>query len=336
MVQIDGAHGGGQLLRTALSLSLCTGTAFRMAGIRAGRSKPGLMRQHLTAVEAAAQIGAADVIGAAPGSMEVTFRPRAIRGGDYHFAIGTAGSTTLVLQTILPALWKADEASNVRLEGGTHNPLAPSADFLMQAFAPVLTSMNAPVAITLARHGFFPAGGGEISAQIAPSKSMTPLHLRERGNLKRTTARAVISAIPSGVAERELRVAARYFALNEESLEHRTVRPAVGPGNALMIVFEFDKHTEIFTGFGERGVSAEQVGERVCREAKTFLESKAAVGEFLADQLLLPMALAGAGEFSTTKPSDHTRSNAALIEKFLPVEFDFRELKDNYWLASVS
>jgi RNA 3'-terminal phosphate cyclase (ATP) len=336
MIQIDGTQGGGQLLRTALSLSLCTGTPFRMSGIRAGRSKPGLMRQHLTAVEAAAQISDAIVTGAVPGSQEISFRPKEISGGNYHFAIGTAGSTTLVLQTLLPALWHARTPSTLRLEGGTHNPLAPPADFLTHAFAPLVGRMNAPVAIALERHGFFPAGGGELNVQIAPSGKLNPLSLLERGTLRRTVARALISAIPSSVADRELRVAARYFGLAEDALEHRSVRPAVGPGNALMIVFEFDEVTEIFTGFGERGVSAEQVAERICREARIFLDSDVAVGPYLADQLLLPMALAGGGEFSTLAPTNHARTNAALIEKFLPVEFEFRADGKERWVVAMS
>jgi RNA 3'-terminal phosphate cyclase (ATP) len=335
MIAISGAEGGGQLLRTALSLSLCTGTPFRMSGIRAGRSKPGLMRQHLTAVEAAAKISNADVTGAALGSQEITFRPQVVEGGDYQFSIGTAGSTTLVLQTVLPALWHATAPSKLRLEGGTHNPLAPPADFLIHAFAPMVGRMEAPAAIELERHGFYPAGGGSITLKIAPAKPKS-FSLLERGALRRTVARALISAIPSGVAERELRVAARYFDIAEDALEHRSVRPAIGPGNALMIIFEFDELTEIFTGFGERGVSAEQVAERVCREAKTFLESKAAIGPYLADQLLLPMALAGGGEFSTLTPTNHSRTNAALIEKFLPVEFSFIEDGSNRWVVSAS
>ena len=335
MIEISGADGGGQLLRTALSLSLCTGTPFRMSGIRAGRSKPGLMRQHLTALEAAATISHAAVTGAGLGSQEITFRPEAVKGGDYLFSIGTAGSTTLVLQTVLPALWHATAPSKLRLEGGTHNPLAPPADFLMHAFAPIVERMAAPVAIDLERHGFYPAGGGSIKVSVAPAK-LKPSSFLERGAMRRTVARALISAIPSGVAERELRVARRYFDLPEDALEHRSVRPAVGPGNVFMIIFEFDELTEIFAGFGERGVSAEQVAERVCREALTFLESKAAIGPYLADQLLLPMALAGGGELSTLTPTSHSRANAALIEKFLPVEFSFVEDGSKRWVVTVS
>ena len=336
MLEIDGASGGGQLLRTALSLSLCTGTPFRMTGIRAGRNKPGLMRQHMTSVEAARQISGASVTGATAASQEISFRPGVVCGGDYQFAIGTAGSTTLVLQTVLPALFQANEATSLRLEGGTHNPLAPPAEFLIRAFAPLLVRMQAPTMIALDRRGFFPAGGGQLSAHVQPAKALRPLVLRERGALRRIVARALISAISSSVAERELRVAARYFELSEENLEHVGVRPALGPGNAFMVILEFDEVTEVFTGFGERGVSAERVAEHTCRDARKFLDAGVAVGPHLADQLLLPLALAGGGEFSTLAPTAHARTNAALIEKFLPVEIEFRHDADERWIVAIS
>jgi RNA 3'-terminal phosphate cyclase (ATP) len=336
MLEIDGTSGGGQLLRTALSLSVCTGTPFRMTGIRAGRSKPGLMRQHLTAVDAACQISGATVTGATPGSQEIAFSPGDVRGGAYQFAIGTAGSTTLVLQTVLPALLRAQDATELRLEGGTHNPMAPPADFLIHAFAPLLARMNATTSIVLDRHGFYPAGGGQLTVGVQPTKTLQPLVLRERGALRRIVARAIISSIPSNVADRELRVAARYFDLAEENLEHINIRPALGPGNAFMIIFEFDELTEIFTGFGERGVSAERVAEHTCRDAKQYLNASVAVGPHLADQLLLPLALAGGGEFSTIAPTQHARTNAALIEKFLPVKIEFRADAGERWIVAIA
>src|SRR5687768_4027492 len=136
LLELDGRHGGGQLLRTALTLALCTGTGFVLTGIRAGRSKPGLMRQHLTAVRAAATVGDARVDGDALGSDTLRFVPGRVRAGDYAFATGSAGSTTLVLQTLLPALALAGGDSVLKLEGGTHNPLAPTADFIADSFLP--------------------------------------------------------------------------------------------------------------------------------------------------------------------------------------------------------
>ena len=162
MIEIDGQAGGGQLLRTALALSLCTGEPFAMDGIRGKRERPGLLRQHLTAVEAAREVGDATVEGAQPGSMSLRFTPRGIRGGARRWTIGTAGSTTLVLQTVLPALWMHGVAATLAIEGGTHNPQAPSADFIAEAFLPAMARMGLDATFALDSHGFFPAGGGCI------------------------------------------------------------------------------------------------------------------------------------------------------------------------------
>src|SRR4051812_15499079 len=168
MIEIDGSEGegGGQILRSALSLSICTGQPFRIVKVRANRDKPGLMRQHLTAVKAAAEICAGDVDGAELGSRALTFRPGKLAAGDYSFAIGTAGSCTLVLQTVLPPLLAAAGESRVRITGGTHNPAAPPFDFLLRSFLPQVVRMGADVSLELVTPGFFPRGGGEIRAHI--------------------------------------------------------------------------------------------------------------------------------------------------------------------------
>ncbi|GFZ85913.1 RNA 3'-terminal phosphate cyclase [Dyella caseinilytica] len=335
MIEIDGSAGGGQLLRTALSLSMVTATPFTMTGIRAKRSRPGLMRQHLTAIDAARQVSDAAVLGAEPGSQMLTFIPQAIRAGDYHFPIGTAGSTTLVLQTVLPALIRAHKGSSIRLEGGTHNPLAPPADFLIDAFAPVLAKMGVQTDIRLDRHGFYPAGGGVIDVNIQPAQVLKPLQLIERGQLRAVSAKALVSSISSSVAERELKIVARRLSLSDSAMRLQQIKPPIGPGNALIIRVESEHITECFTAFGERGVSAEQVAERVCEEVQRYIKADVAVGAQMADQLLLPFALAGGGSFTTTAPTDHSRTNASLIEKFLPVNIDFVELRPATWKVEV-
>ncbi|WP_158753792.1 RNA 3'-terminal phosphate cyclase [Dyella sp. S184] len=336
MIEIDGSQGGGQLLRTALTLSMVTGEPFTMTGIRAKRSRAGLMRQHLTAVEAARQVSDATITGADLGSQTLTFVPQAVRAGDFHFPIGTAGSTTLVLQTVLPALCRADKASTIRLEGGTHNPLAPPADFLIHTFAPVLEKMGVIADIRLDRYGFYPAGGGVIHAHIKPAETLRPLHLLERGELRSVSATALISSINVSVAERELKVVARRLSLADGALKLHEIRPALGPGNALIIRVESEHVVETFTTFGERGVSAEQVAERVCDEAQAYLKTGVAIGPYMADQLLLPFALAGSGSFTTTSPTAHSRTNAALIEKFLAVQIDHIELRHDVWRVEIS
>src|SRR5688572_30705962 len=183
MLELDGAHGGGQLLRTALSLSLCTGTGFTLQGIRAQRSKPGLMRQHLTAVNAAAQVGRARVHGAELGATTLRFEPGPVVAGDYHFATGSAGSCTLVLQTVLPALWGCAQPSRLRLEGGTHNPLAPSAEFIADSYLPRLREIGIDADIELECPGFYPAGGGVLHANVRPAAALRTCDFAERGAL---------------------------------------------------------------------------------------------------------------------------------------------------------
>jgi RNA 3'-terminal phosphate cyclase (ATP) len=211
-IELDGAQGegGGQILRTALTLSMLTGTPFQIEHIRAGRSKPGLLRQHLTAVQAATEISGATVEGAEAGSQTLRFTPGPIRGGDYRFAIGTAGSCTLVLQTILPALWFADAPSTVSVSGGTHNRAAPPVDFLIRAWLPLVARMGVLQTLALKRHGFYPAGGGEVLATVTPcAGALGTLHLVERGAQQALRADGIVAGVRGGVARRELDMLAR-------------------------------------------------------------------------------------------------------------------------------
>lgn len=328
IIEIDGKDGGGQLLRSALSLALCTGTGFRMQGIRAGRNRPGLLRQHLACIAAACAVGGGEAVDATPGSTKLTFKPGRVLAGDYSFAIGSAGSTSLVLQTVLPALWQAAAPSRVRVEGGTHNPLAPSTDFLQQTYLPTLARMDVQVALDLECHGFYPAGGGVVTASVQPCRALKPLSMLSRGALEGMVATALLSALAAGIGRRELSVLGKRLGLGEEDLHLRSIRPAIGPGNALSVCVRHLDHLELFSACGERGVSAEVVAERLALQVKRYLASPACIGEHLADQLLLPMALAGGGEFTTCIASGHLRSNAALIEKFVAVEIDIEAADD--------
>lgn len=335
MLELDGSRGegGGQILRTALTLSMVTGTPFRIERIRAGRAKPGLLRQHLTAVNAAAEICGAKVSGAEAGAQSLCFAPGKIKGGDYRFAIGTAGSCTLVLQTLLPALWFADGTSSVTVSGGTHNPAAPPADFLIRSWLPMVRSMGVDMDIELVRHGFYPAGGGEVRARVAPLEALQPLEVMERGSLASLRATAIVAGVPQEVAKRELdELGLRLGALETEI---RTLPSREGPGNALFAELQYAHVTEVFCAFGERGLPAEAVAARVAKAAQGFRDVTACVGEHLADQLLLPVALAGKGRYTVASASSHLRSNIEVIEKFLDVEFQVTET-DAGFLVSLS
>jgi len=336
MLELDGAHGGGQLLRTALSLSLCTGIGFTLQRIRAQRSKPGLMRQHLTAVNAATQIGSARVHGADLGSTTLRFEPGDVRAGDYAFATGSAGSTTLVLQTVIPALWRCDAESSLRIEGGTHNPLAPSADFIVTSWVPRLREIGIDIEVELLRHGFAPAGGGVLQARVGPSPSLRQASWCERGADLGMQATALLSGLSSDIGRRELAALRANLGILDEALHLRSVRNALGPGNALQVEARFGDHTSTFTGHGARGVTAEVVAGRLSGNVQRFVASDAVIEEHLSDQLLLPLALAGGGAFTTTAPSEHLRSNAALIEKFLEVDIRWEEQTRDCWRVTIS
>jgi len=324
MILIDGSHGegGGQVLRTSPALSLITGEPFRIDNIRAKRRAPGLLRQHLTAVNAATEVGGASVEGAVLGSKALTFIPQHIRAGAYSFAIGTAGSTMLVLQTILLPLALADDESLIELEGGTHNPAAPPFDFMQHAFLPLLKRMGASVEIELQRPGFYPAGGGKIHARITPAKRLARLELASRGAIVSRRARAVVANLPYTIAQREVQTVAQDLGWSDDCLQAHTLTGSHGPGNALSVIIESENVTDVFTAFGERGVPAEHVAHAAAAEAKQYIESDAAVGEHLADQLLLPMAVGEGGVFTATVVSGHATTNIEVIRKFVDVAIE--------------
>jgi RNA 3'-terminal phosphate cyclase (ATP) len=362
MIELNGAtgEGGGQILRSALALSMLTGEPFRIEAIRAGRKKPGLLRQHLTAVQACARICNAQIEGAALGSLTLTFAPQETVAGRYEFAIGSAGSACLVAQSILPALLMADAPSEVIIRGGTHNPMAPSATFLQRTFFPAIARMGFHAELELTRYGFFPAGGGEIVLKVQPHSNFQALHLGEAKAKPTITAEAIVAGVPTHVAQRELFTAgqrlgliaehvrgeeacktnddrAEYFRLfNDERLKVIEAK-SQGPGNALSLFLAWQDgnvtHTETVTGLGEHGLSAEVVAKNASKAALEIIASGTMVGEHLADQLLLPMAIVAwkaklNSSFDTYSPSLHTTTNAEVIEKFLPVEFDMTKGND--------
>ena len=322
MITIDGSfgEGGGQILRTSLALSLVTGKPFRIERIRAGRKNPGLLRQHLTAVNAAAGIGRAEISGASMGSRDLTFTPGEVTPGHYHFAVGTAGSATLVLQTVLPALLTSNGPTMLLLEGGTHNPFAPPFNFLVKSYLPLLNRMGARIEARLERPGFYPAGGGKFSVTIEPGSRLERLDLTSRGEVRGRKATAIVASLPRTIAERELAIVGKKMSWPAESLAIEAVDNSRGPGNLLTIEIECEHVTEVFTGFGERGVHAEAVAEKAVQQVRRYLASEAAAGEYLADQLILPMAIGRGGVFTTGPPSRHTTTNIAVVQKFLDIE----------------
>lgn len=336
MLTIDGSfgEGGGQVLRSALALSMVTGRAFRIENIRAGRKKPGLMRQHLTAVRAATAVCGATVSGDAMRSMALTFEPGEVTPGRYEFAVGTAGSATLVLQTVLPALMFADGPSHLTLGGGTHNPWAPPFDFLEKALLPLLAKMGPTVTVELSRPGFYPAGGGEFEVTIEPAAKLRPLELLERGEIVSRRARAIVARLPRDIAERELSAVRRKLNWREDEMHVEVARDSIGPGNVLFIEIESENVTEVMTGFGQVNVSARTVAGRAVQETQRYLAAGVPVGEHLADQLLVPLALVG-GRFRTVGPSRHTTTNIELTGRFVDAEIATSRIEQKVWQVDV-
>jgi RNA 3'-terminal phosphate cyclase (ATP) len=323
-VVIDGSfgEGGGQILRSALALSVITGQPIRIERIRQGRNKPGLLRQHLASLKAAAAICSAEVTGAELGSKDVTFAPGPVRAGTYEFSIGSAGSANLVLQTVIPPLLLAGESSRVTVEGGTHNPASPPFDFLEKVYRPQLEAIGARLETELLRVGFYPVGGGRVAVTVHPFLQARPLSLLTRGALLDKKVRALVARLPRRVAERELVVLARRLGLSPLALHVEVIEESSGPGNAILVELCFEHVHELVAGFGERGVLAEHVAELTAEEVQRYLAHGAPVGEHLADQLLLPLAIGAGGRFRTGPLSSHTETNLDVIRQLLPVKIE--------------
>jgi RNA 3'-terminal phosphate cyclase (ATP) len=337
LIVLDGSagEGGGQIVRTALTLSLVTGRPFRVDHIRAKRRRPGLLRQHLTAVRAATAVGQAQVTGAEAGSMQLSFVPGPIRPGRYAFSVGTAGSAMLVLQTVIPALMTASGESEVEVEGGTHNPASPPFDFLERTFVPLLAKLGPRVDAQLLRPGFYPAGGGRARLVIHPAAQLAPLHLHTRGELVRRRIVARVAGLSTQIAERQLQVFLQRTRWPRSIAQREVLDPLWGPGNVLLVELEFEHLTEIVAGFGEKRLRAEAVAEQTAHETLAYLAHGAPVGEHLADQLLLPLALAGEGSYTAGPLTLHTRTQIETIQRFLDVKIDVEELADGRAIVRV-
>ncbi|MFW6337174.1 MAG: RNA 3'-terminal phosphate cyclase [Phycisphaeraceae bacterium] len=260
--------------------------------------------------------------GDAIGSQQLSFHPGAVTPGEYRFAIGTAGSTTLVLQTVLIPLLLADGPSRLVLEGGTHNPFAPPFDFLDRSYMPLIHRMGPSVSMTLERPGFYPAGGGRFVVDIQPCEKLRALQIPVRGEIVDRSARAVVSGLPLHIAERECEAICARMNWDSDCSTAEAVEEPRGPGNIVTMELESEYITEVFTGFGERDRSAEKVAGLAVQQVQRYLASGAAAGEYLTDQLLLPMAVAvhrgaeGCG-FHAQTISRHSETHIELIHRFL-------------------
>ena len=336
LLEIDGAHGegGGQIVRSALGLAIATRRGFRVSNVRGRRARGGLLRQHLTAAQAARAICGGALVGDQLGSRELSFAPGPAVPGAYRFAIGSAGSTLLVVQALLPALITTPGAWTLELEGGTHNPTAPSFDFFDRALAPLLRRMGVAVTATLHRPGFYPAGGGRITIELQGCARPASLALPERGAIDHRSVIALVANLTRSIGEREIAAACARLGWSPEHGRVDDVR-SPGPGNTVSIVIGSAHVTEVFTGHGAKGVPAERVALTAADEARAYLDAGVPVGAHLADQLLVPMALAGGGTFDTTEPTLHTTTQIDLVRWFLGTEIEARPVDGARWRITV-
>jgi RNA 3'-terminal phosphate cyclase (ATP) len=327
LVVVDGSHGegGGQVLRTALSLSAVLGEPVTIERIRAGRSKPGLQRQHLACVRAVAELTAGQVEGAEIGSQCVMLCPGRAAGGEYVFDVGAgAGSAMLVLQTVLPALTLAQTPSRVTLRGGTHNPWAPPFDYIQRVFLPAADRFGVRARIRLNRAGWYPKGGGEVVADVEPCSGLRGADWSERGALHRIEFLSVRSGLPSHVTARQCSTARERLADLGVAIETcETELPSIGPGTMSLAVVRSENAIAGFSALGERGKPSERVALEACEAVLGYVRSGTALDAHLADQVVLYAALA-AGETTVTteRVTLHLLTNLWVLERFLGPRFE--------------
>jgi len=322
-VEIDGSfgEGGGQILRTSLSLSCIRGQPFRLFNIRKNRKKPGLMPQHITCVNALSEISSASVNGNEIGSTELFFAPEKVRGGDFTFDIKTAGSISLVFQTLLPSLIFADRPSHISIRGGTHVPFSPAYHFISGVFLPMLNTIGIECSSFINRYGFYPRGGGDVRFTIHPVKKIHPVNLILRGKLMSLHGYSAVSRLPLSIAERQKQSLIKTLDPLIPDIQVFDA-PSDSAGTFVFLKSEYENTLAGFTSLGEKGKLAESVGEEAALRFRDFHHSKACLDPHLSDQIVLYLSLSGeASSFTTSLISKHLQTNLWVIKKFMNTDY---------------
>jgi RNA 3'-terminal phosphate cyclase (ATP) len=337
MIHVDGSlgEGGGQVLRTALSLATVTGTPLQLDRIRAGRPKPGLAAQHLTGVWAAAALCNAQVQGDVLGSTTLTFIPQTPpEPGCYRFDVTTAGAVSLVLQTILLPLALTPGESVVTLCGGTHVPFSPSFPYIQQVYLPAIAQMGISATVTLVKWGWYPQGGGEIELRVSGGVPLCGLNLSKRGHLRQVRGLAAVTELPSHIPQRMANRAENRLRAAQLPSQMQTIRErGIAPGAGLFLTAEYSQITAGFTALGKLGLPSDQVADRACDALLDFHQTSATCDRYLADQLLLPAALAtSATHYHAEAISLHLTTNAQVIEQFGLAQIEIDPVQQGVWI----
>jgi RNA 3'-terminal phosphate cyclase (ATP) len=327
LIELDGSlgEGGGQILRTSLTLSLLTRRPFHLRNVRAGRSKPGLQPQHLMSVRAAATIGQAQLQGATLGSSDLVFEPGIVTAGKYHFSIGTAGSTGLVLHTLyLPLALAGEGPSQLTLGGGTHVTTSPCFDYLNTTWRPYLKLLGLSIGLTMRRAGFYPRGGGVVVVDIEPCRRLQGLALRVRAPVTKALCTSIVAGLPEDIAHRQARRAGNRLKEAGLKVEVREETWPGGPGTVLAVTLDTQPVPTLFFGLGARGKRAERVADEAVDQVVAYLDAAPAVVDaHSADQIVLPLALAQGPSFYTAAAvTQHLVTNIAVIRQFVDREIE--------------
>jgi RNA 3'-phosphate cyclase len=327
MIHIDGSLGGGQMLRSAITLSALTGKGVKITNIRKGKkeARPGLRPQHMTVIDVIGSFCNAEIIGLKENSLEVEFRPWQITARDRKIDIGTAGSVSLLIQALLPVLLFSGKEVRLQIKGGTDVAWSPTINYMKFVFLPMLRKMGVNAELEIARHGFYPKGGGEVKLTTYPVKKIKPIKALERGSFVGLHVEAVVGRYPKEYAERMAKAALGVFEYSlpkeKASLGLKTVETE-DYGASLLCFATYQNTILGLDALGERGLEPEKFGIRVAEDFASLLATDAVIDKFLADQLLIYMALAdGLSEIKVESITEHCLTNIHVIEKMLPVNF---------------
>jgi RNA 3'-terminal phosphate cyclase (ATP) len=328
MIEIDGSlgEGGGQILRSALTLSLLAQKPFRIKNIRARRKKSGLRPQHLASVQAAMAVGKARVSGNQIGSRDLTFEPNGLHSGDFRLEIGTAGACSLVLQTIFLPLAHVGSSSSVEISGGTHVPWSPTYEYIERVWLPFLRSMGYMGSVELVRAGYYPKGGGQVLVSVEPMKIAAGLTAERQDPYQELIGISLSSNLPGHVAERQRARAVERLKgiMDVEIMIDRPDSPGVG--SSIFVTTKRQPAAFGFSALGSKGKPAERVADEVVDQFFAFIDTRAALDRFLADQVLIPLALTPEPSLFTTEViTGHLRTNAEIVQKFLEVDITIIE-----------